>query len=235
MDGLLIVDKPSGPTSHDVVDVVRRRLGIRRVGHAGTLDPLATGVLVLLIGQATKLAGQLLQEDKVYEGRLHLGLTTDTGDAWGRLQATAEYQQVTREALAAAMARQIGPQLQTPPPISAVKYHGRPLYAWTRRGIEVPRVARPITVHALALTDFAPPEAGFRLHCSKGTYVRSLIEMVGAEVGSGACVAQLRRVRAGSWTIEEAMPWPAVQAMTPSTVAAWLKPLAQVGGLAACR
>ncbi|MBI4355267.1 MAG: tRNA pseudouridine(55) synthase TruB [Candidatus Omnitrophica bacterium] len=228
MDGLLIVDKPAGLTSHDVVDVVRRRLGMRRVGHAGTLDPMATGVLILLIGQGTKLAATLSQEDKVYEGRMRLGLTTDTGDVWGTPRGSADYAHVTPEALAAAMARLVGAQEQTPPPISAAKYRGRPLYDWTRRGIEVPRKARPITVHAFTLLDVAPPEAGFRLHCSKGTYVRSLVEDVGTAVGSGACVSSLRRMRSGSWALAEAMPWPAVETMTPATLSGWFRPMPRV-------
>ena len=171
--GILLVDKPRGPTSHDVVARVRGRFKVKKVGHGGTLDPMATGLLVLLLGRATKLSDRVMGHDKAYEGTMRLGVETDTQDADGEIVAERDWRGVTREALEEAMRALEGDQLQTPPMASARKVGGVPLYKLARQGKTVEREARPIYVYRFELTGFEPPEARFRVACTKGTYVRT--------------------------------------------------------------
>jgi tRNA pseudouridine55 synthase len=208
--GVIVVDKPAGMTSAAVVAEARRQLGVRRIGHTGTLDPMATGVLPLCVGEGTKLAAHLLAEDKEYEGELELGTETDTLDAEGQVTRVerAAAAGIDRVALAQGMAAFEGPGAQVPPMFSAVKHRGRRLHELARAGEVVERVARPILVHhfALAAGPARDLRARFTVHCSKGTYVRSLVSDLGRRLGCGAHLTALRRVRAGAFGIDQAVP-----------------------------
>lgn len=206
LDGLLLIDKPAGLTSHDVVDRIRRAFRIEKVGHAGTLDPQATGLLVLMTGRGTKLADLLLAGDKVYDGALRLGVATDTQDAEGAVIRESEYRQVTREQLLEQMRKWSGDVMQTPPMVSAVKLHGVPLYKLARKGQTVERRPKLIHIYEFKLVDFAPPRAMFHLRCSKGVYVRTLCADIGDALGCGAHLEQLRRMQSGNFSVDQAMP-----------------------------
>ncbi len=203
-DGVLVIDKPAGITSHDVVDRVRRALGIRKVGHAGTLDPIATGVLLVGVGRATRLLRFLSGMAKTYEGAARLGVSTDTLDAQGTVVATAAVD-VTADELEAVVAGMVGDLLQRPPAYSAVKVGGRKLYEAARAGERLEAEPRPVHVEAFEVTRFAPPDVGFRVTCSAGTYVRALLAGVGETLGCGAHLTQLRRTSIGSFTLAEAV------------------------------
>jgi tRNA pseudouridine55 synthase len=203
-DGLLLVDKPAGPTSHDIVDEIRDRFGIRKVGHGGTLDPMATGLLVILLGRGTKLSNLIIGSDKTYEGTLCLGKATDSQDIDGALVAERDPSAVTLEALEAEMKKRLGDVLQTPPMVSAVKLGGTPLYKLARKGKEVEREPRLIHVYEFRLLAFEPPFASFRLSCTKGTYVRTLCADIGEALGCGAYLHALRRTRSGDLSVEDA-------------------------------
>ncbi len=205
-DGILLVDKPAGPTSHDVVDEVRRRFRLEKVGHGGTLDPMATGLLVLLLGRGTKLSNQVMGADKIYEGILHLGITTDTEDADGQVTSEKGCEGVTRERLEEEMRKWKGDVMQTPPMVSAVKREGVPLYKLARKGKTVEREPRLIHIYDFALLGFEPPCASFRLRCTKGTYVRTICADVGSALGCGAYLSQLRRTASGSLDVAGALP-----------------------------
>jgi tRNA pseudouridine55 synthase len=204
-DGVLLVDKPAGPTSHDIVDRIRRQFGFRKVGHGGTLDPSATGLLIMLLGRGTKLADLFTNSDKTYEGTMRLGIATDSGDAVGKIIGEADCAAVTREQVAAEMQKRTGDQWQVPPMVSAVKVDGVPLYKRARKGQTVERQPRLIHVYEFALLDFATPQARFRIRCTKGTYVRTLCADIGGALGCGAHLAQLRRTRSGALAIEQAI------------------------------
>jgi tRNA pseudouridine55 synthase len=221
MDGILIVDKPAGVTSAQVVARVKRALGGRRkVGHTGTLDPMATGVLPLCVGEATKIAGYLLADDKAYEGELELGVETDTLDRDGEVvrRDRAGAAAVTEAALATALAALVGASEQVPPMYSALKRDGVRLHALARAGEQVDRPPRPITVRELRLTsplDPATRRARFRVDCSKGTYVRALVRDIGAGLGCGACLTALRRTRSGRFGQDDAVDPETVGPGTP--------------------
>lgn len=206
-DGVLLVDKPSGPTSHDVVDSIRRQFRLAKAGHAGTLDPQATGLLVIMIGRATKLANTLLSSDKAYEGSMRLGVSTDSQDADGEVLREAGFSHVTREDLLAEMVKRKGDAFQTPPMVSATKQGGVPLYKLARRGKTVERRPKLIHVHEFELLDFTPPHAAFRLRCSKGVYVRTLCADIGDALGCGAILERLARTRSGRFRLEDASPF----------------------------
>jgi len=212
LHGVLVVDKPGGRTSAQVVATVRHRLGVDRIGHTGTLDPLATGVLPLCIGEATKLASYLIADDKAYEAELELGVETDTLDADGAVVARAPEAAaaVDEAALRRVLAAMVGPQPQVPPMYSAVHSGGRRLHELARAGIEVDRAPRDIVVHRLDLIAFAPPRARVAIVCSKGTYVRVLVADAGRALGCGAHVTALRRTRSGRFTLADAVPLEAV-------------------------
>jgi len=205
VDRVIVIDKPAGMTSHDVVQRVRRAIRQRRVGHAGTLDPAATGVLVLLAGRATRLSQYLTVAEKEYEGRIVLGTTTDTQDSDGEVTSTRDYSDVTEAALVECFGEFTGELMQVPPMVSAVKLGGRRLYALARDGVEVERQPRPITVRELELLEFQPPYIRFRVICSKGTYVRTLAEDIGERLGCGAHLGDLRRTRSGGFGLDEAI------------------------------
>ncbi len=206
MNRLFVIDKPSGLTSHDVVDRVRRVLGMRRVGHAGTLDPSATGVLLIMAGYATRLAQFLVETEKEYCGLMHLGVATDTQDADGKVIATGDISGIERAQVERALAPLRGDIEQIPPMTSAVKRNGERLYVLARKGIAVERAPRPIRIERYEITSFAPPVVGFEVVCSKGTYVRTLVADVGEQLGCGAHVSELRRTRVGRFDSETAIP-----------------------------
>jgi tRNA pseudouridine55 synthase len=225
MNGVLVLDKPAGRTSHQVVAEVSRRLGAK-TGHAGTLDPMATGVLVVLVGEATKIAQVLTADDKAYEGTLELGAETDTLDADGQVvrERRAEAACVDRAALEAAMAGFLGAGQQTPPMYSAVRVEGRRLHQLARAGAEVERAPRPVEIRRFDLVDFDPPRADFAVDCSKGTYVRSLVADLGAALGCGAHLTRLRRTRSGPFDLSRAV---GLGDLDLDTASARLVPLAE--------
>jgi tRNA pseudouridine55 synthase len=205
--GVLVVDKPAGVTSFDVVARARQRLAVRRVGHAGTLDPDAVGVLPLLLGEATKLVPYLMDQDKAYLATLQLGVTTDTLDLRGVVRTTAPVAGVTIEAVREAARSFIGRIQQVPPMYSAVHHEGRRLYELAREGVEVERRPREVVVHALEVEAVEGASVKLRIVCGKGTYVRSLAADLGAALGCGAAVAHLVRTRVGPYEREGAVGW----------------------------
>lgn len=204
MNGVVVLDKPAGPTSRDVVEEVKRSLGIRKAGHTGTLDPLATGVLAVCINEATKLVQFLAQDSKEYRATLLLGVRTDTLDTEGKVIAR-EDPCVTPGQVEEALRSLTGKREQLPPLYSAVKFKGRPLYDWTRRGVEVEQLPRQVEVFAIRVEEIRLPEVTFVVSCSKGTYIRSLCAEVGEKLGCGGCMSALRRTRSGSFLVEEAV------------------------------
>lgn len=203
--GFLVVDKPIGMTSHDVVDAARRWLGIRRVGHLGTLDPLATGVLPLAIREATKLVPFLAEGEKVYVGTLRLGVATDTHDAEGRVTYRHDGPLPDEEHLRAALAAFVGEIDQVPPMFSSVKHGGVPLYRLARQGREVEREPRRVRIRELRMRSYEPPDVGIEVVCSPGTYVRTLAADLGQRLGCGGHLSGLRRIRSGPFCIEQAV------------------------------
>lgn len=204
-DGVVVVDKPVGPTSFAIVRAARRQTGVRKVGHGGTLDPLASGVLPICLGEATKLAQFLLDADKEYQATIGFGVETDTYDAAGKVVATADARHLSEDQVRAALARFVGEQQQIPPMFSALKRDGRPLYAHARAGEVVERAARTVRIMTLDLVAFASPEVTVTMRCSKGTYVRSLAHDLGQALGTGAHLTALRRTRSGPFTLAQAI------------------------------
>ncbi len=204
-DGILVIDKPSGVTSHDIVDVIRKKLKIKKVGHSGTLDPVATGVLVLLVGRATKLFSKFVHFDKEYEATLRLGVVTSTGDSQGTVVCEKEISHIKEEDVRAAFSQFIGERQQVPPMVSAIKHQGKRLYELARRGIEVDRKARTIKIYDLKITAMNLPEVDFYVKCSKGTYIRRLGEEIGEELGVGGTISRIRRISLGPFHIGEAV------------------------------
>ncbi|MBI2975522.1 MAG: tRNA pseudouridine(55) synthase TruB, partial [Chloroflexi bacterium] len=204
MNGLLIVDKPSGPTSHDVVYKVRKWSNERRIGHAGTLDPMATGVLVLCMGPATRLAEYLLNGDKRYRAVVRLGQTTDTYDAQGRVLDSRPVD-CTPEQIESALAAFRGAIEQTPPAFSAIQVNGQRAYDLARRGQAPDLKPRAITIHSLTLVGWSAPDATLEVACSAGTYIRSLAHDLGQALGCGAHLVALRRTAAGQFSVHQAV------------------------------
>jgi tRNA pseudouridine55 synthase len=206
LDGAILVDKPSGPTSHDVVDAIRRQFGIKKVGHCGTLDPNATGLLVIVVGRGTKLSEKLMSDDKSYEGTIKFGETTKSYDSDGEILETKPVPPLTVEQLNELAASFIGDQMQMPPMVSAIKQNGVPLYKLARKGIEVEREPRLVHIYNFRFTDYREPLGAFKLVCTKGTYVRSVAHDLGQKVGCGAHLATLRRSAAGKFDVADARP-----------------------------
>ncbi|HOO77815.1 MAG TPA: tRNA pseudouridine(55) synthase TruB [bacterium] len=204
--GIMLVDKPAGITSFGVVARIRRRFKFGKVGHGGTLDPMATGLLIVLCGKATRTARNLLGGGKEYRAEALLGRWTDTQDATGRTLGEADPSRVTREELEEALEAFRGEIEQVPPMVSALKFRGKPLYKLAREGKTVERSPRKVTVSRLELVWFRPPLAGLEVACSGGTYVRTLIHDLGLRLGCGACLASLRRTRVGPYRLEQAFP-----------------------------
>lgn len=205
MDGVLNIDKPIGLTSHDVVKKVRRILGIKKAGHTGTLDPEATGVLPILIGKATKISRFLMDSDKEYLCKMRLGVKTDTGDSTGRIISISPGTFPSEEEICKVFKKFSGKILQIPPMHSAIKIKGRPLYSLARKGIEIERKAREVMIHRLDILDIKGPEVSFRVLCSKGTYIRSLVSDIGDALSVGAHIVSLRRTLAGRFRIEDSI------------------------------
>ena len=205
MNGIIIIDKPQEWTSNDVVSRLRRVFNTRRIGHGGTLDPMATGVLPIFVGRATRGVEFFEHAEKVYEATLRFGLTTDTEDITGKTITECEVH-LTEEDLLAVLPKFRGDILQVPPMYSAIKVNGQKLYDLARKGREVERQPRPITIHELELLEFTGNEARLRVRCSKGTYIRTLCKDIGEALGCGGCMAALRRVEAGEYTLEGSIP-----------------------------
>lgn len=224
INGVLLIDKPAGPSSNAVLQRVKRLLGAARAGHTGTLDPLASGLLVIVLGEATKFSGGMLDADKSYRAQVRLGERTETGDAEGAVVSRAEVK-VSRNELLAAFDRYRGEIEQLPPPYAAIKYRGRPLYAYARRGEHVPRAARRVAIRRLELERFEGNTVGLFVECSKGTYIRVLAEDIGAELGCGAHLAALQRTSVGPFALRQAMTLEALEVISPAERRERLLPL----------
>ncbi|MCM5569722.1 tRNA pseudouridine(55) synthase TruB [Burkholderiaceae bacterium FT117] len=216
VDGILLLDKPKGLSSNDALVRARRLLNALKAGHGGTLDPMASGLLPLMFGEATKFAADALDADKTYLADLTLGVTTDTGDAEGQVRERRQVA-VSEEALRAACAAFVGPIDQVPPMHSALKREGKPLYEYARAGIELERAARRVTIHSIDVIDCAldgdAPRATIRVACSKGTYIRTLAEDIGERLGCGAHLSMLRRERVGMLSLVDALGLEALEAL----------------------
>jgi len=216
LDGAILIDKPAGPTSHDVVDAIRRRFGIKKVGHCGTLDPNATGLLIIVVGRGTKLSEKLMGDDKVYEGTIKFGEATNSYDADGEILETRPVPPLTLDQLNEAAATFVGDQMQTPPMVSAIKIKGVPLYKLARKGIEVEREPRLVHIYNFRFTNYEPPLGQFKVACTKGTYVRSIAHELGQKLGCGAHLATLRRVTSGKFDVADATKLDDVLKLTPT-------------------
>lgn len=208
MDGVLNIYKPHGPTSHDVVNRVRRIFSQRKVGHAGTLDPIATGVLVVCLGKATRIVEHVVGAPKEYRAWMLLGQSTDTQDSTGQVESERDASQVTREQVEAAAAQFVGNIAQVPPMVSALKHKGKPLYKLAREGKTVEREARPITIYSIEMLDFqlGPlARAQINVKCSSGTYIRTLCADIGEVLGCGAHMTELERTRVGQFSLEDSV------------------------------
>jgi len=226
-EGFLLIDKPEGITSHDVVDRLRRITGVQRIGHAGTLDPFATGLLVVGVGRgATKRLSEVMGQDKVYEATAVLGATSDTQDKTGKITdnrlQTTDAPSVTE--VGEAMVKFVGPLKQVPPMYSAKKIRGEKLYELARRGEEVVRQPVDIVIHELVLLSFEPPKLTFRVRCSSGTYVRTLAHDLGTALGVGAYLSALRRTAIGGFRVEDAAT---LESLSPEN---WQERLFQLKG-----
>src|SRR5450432_3319528 len=214
LDGAILIDKPAGPTSHDVVDAIRRKFGIKKVGHCGTLDPNATGLLIIVLGRGTKLSERLMGDDKVYEGTIKFGEITDSYDCDGEITASLPVPLLTLEQLNEEAAKFIGDQMQMPPMVSAIKKNGVPLYKLARKGIEVEREPRLIHIYNFRFTQYQEPIGEFRVACTKGTYVRSIAHDLGQKLGCGAHLATLRRSVSGKFDVADATKFDDVMNLT---------------------
>jgi tRNA pseudouridine55 synthase len=233
MNGILVIDKPAGPTSHDIVDRVRRVLGVRRVGHTGTLDPFATGVLPICVGKATRLVRFLAESDKAYRARVRFGWATTTDDGTGEPLSAAEPVTPERAALAAACRRFTGPLRQVPPAYSAKRVAGRRLYELARAGVAVAPSAVAVVVHRLELHELGDGWADLEVLCSAGTYVRALARDLGEALGTGAHLQALRRTSAAGFGLDHAL---AADSLTAERALAALLPLeAALGDVPALR
>lgn len=231
IDGVLLVDKSSGMTSHDVVAITRRALNTRKVGHCGTLDPLATGLLLITIGRGTKIQDLLMSEDKEYVGALELGKVTDSQDADGVVVETRPVPDLSREEIDAAFAKFHGDFYQTPPMVSAIKKDGVPLYKLARQGKVVAREPRFVHVYAHEIQAIRLPGIDFRVVCSKGFYVRTYVHDIGQELGCGAHLKALRRTKSGRFEVEGAVTVEELKAGPPEAIAARVMSLPAVSRL----
>ena len=227
LEGVLLVDKPTDHTSHDVVARLRGKLRMRRIGHAGTLDPMATGLLVILVGKATRISQYLMSVDKVYAGTIKLGEVTNTQDAEGEVLETRPVPSLAEAEIRQALQGFIGDQYQLPPMFSAIKIDCVPLYKRARECEEVEREPRFIRVVSYELTRWASPELDFRVHCTKGTYVRTLAHDLGQRLGCGAHLKALRRLSSGDLTMEKALTLDQIMAMPIPEIERHLVPTLQ--------
>ena len=225
MDGILLVDKPIFYTSHDLVDVLRRKTGIRRIGHAGTLDPLATGLLVMLIGRATSLFDRLAGSDKEYEGILMLGLVTDTQDLEGRILRIRDVETPAPENIRQTLRSFLGPQKQRIPRFSSARVSGRKSYELARKKIDFEAREKDVDVKELDFVAAEESEIYFRTRVSSGTYIRALCEAIGEKLGPGACLAALRRISSGPYHVRNALTIEQIRAAEPALIRRALLPL----------
>ena len=231
ISGALVVDKPVGMTSHDVVQAIRNDTGLRRAGHTGTLDPRASGVLVILVGPAVRLSEYVSASDKRYQAIIRLGGSTDTFDAEGLVTLTKDPVSVTEAQFEEALKTFVGEIEQTPPPYSAVKVQGRKAYEMAREGEQVELAPRKITVHHLEVLEWTPPEVVIDVHCSSGTYVRSLANDLGVMLGCGAYLIGLRRTKSGRFSLRDSVPLRKLQeAFTAGNWYQYLIPAAEALG-----
>ena len=224
-EGVLLVDKPPGVTSHDVVARARRIFKMKKIGHAGTLDPMATGLLILLIGRATRLSQYLMSLDKVYEGAITLGVTTDSHDADGEVLTTRPVPELGEDEVREQLKSFVGDQYQTPPMFSAIKKDGVPLYKLARKGRTIDREPRFVRVSSFELLGFEPPVLKVRVRCSKGTYVRTLAHDLGEKIGCGAHLSSLRRTASDRFQVEQAHTIAALDDMLPEALNEALIPI----------
>jgi tRNA pseudouridine55 synthase len=224
-EGVPLVDTATGMTSHDVVNRARRIFGMKKIGHAGTLDPMATGLLILLIGRATRLSQYLMSLDKIYEGSMTLGITTDSHDAEGEVVSTRPVPDLDPDALGKHLSSFVGDQYQTPPMFSAIKKEGVPLYKLARKGKTIEREPRFIRVSAFELIGFESPVLEVRVKCSKGTYVRTLAHDLGEKIGCGAHLSALRRTASDRFLIEDAHTLTELEEMPPVSLSDSLIPI----------
>ena len=230
LDGAILIDKPSGPTSHDIVDAIRREFGIKKVGHCGTLDPNATGLLIIVLGRGTKLSEKLMSDDKVYEGTIKFGEATASFDADSELVASLPVPPLTLEQLNESAAEFVGDLMQVPPMVSAVKKDGVPLYKLARKGIEVAREPRLIHIYRFRLSSYEEPIGRFEMACTKGTYVRSVAHELGQKLGCGAHLATLRRVKSGKFDVANATEFEAVMKMPTRDLEKLVIPFLKLAG-----
>tara|TARA_B100001123_G_C15328298_1_gene1030341 strand:+ start:2951 stop:3691 length:741 start_codon:yes stop_codon:yes gene_type:complete len=205
LSGALLINKPAGPTSHDVVDIIRGQYGTKKIGHCGTLDPAATGLLVLLIGKATKLSNKLTAEHKTYEGTIELGTITDSYDAQGTVISKGDIPNLNCEDLNTHTQNFKGDIQQKPPMVSAVKKNGVPLYKLARKGKTIEREPKSVHIFSFDFLDYNTPVGRFCIHCSKGTYVRSLAHELGQQLGCGGHLRTLHRTKSGSFDIKDSI------------------------------
>jgi len=227
-DGVLLVDKAAGMTSHDVVALLRRRLQIKKVGHCGTLDPIATGLLLLTIGRGTKIQDLLMSEDKEYAGTMTLGVATSTQDREGEVIETREVPPLTEDAIGAAFAKFRGDFYQTPPMVSAIKQGGVPLYKLARQGKTVEREPRLVHVYRYSIGEIRLPEIDFSVVCSKGFYVRTYAHDIGEVLGCGAHLSKLRRVKSGRFDVANAISVDRLKSSEPAQITARVLSLPEV-------
>jgi tRNA pseudouridine55 synthase len=205
MNGILLIDKPAGMTSHSVVSKLRKKLNTKKIGHAGTLDPSATGLLIICVGYATKVSGYLTDSNKTYQTRFIMGKTTNSYDLEGEIVSEKNAQHITQSDIEAALVKFEGDILQKPPIYSAIKINGKKLYQYARSNTEVEISSRPVTIHALKLLDFKNPIGILEMKCSKGTYVRSLVHDLGEILNVGACVDTIHRIESSPFSIKNAV------------------------------
>jgi tRNA pseudouridine55 synthase len=223
-EGVLLIDKPDGMTSHDVVDRVRHKLKMKRIGHAGTLDPSATGLMIILVGKATKLSQHLMGLDKTYEGIISLGVETTTQDAEGEIVEEKPVPELSEEQVLEEMQSFVGDQYQVPPMFSAKKQDGVPLYKLARKGKTVEREPRFIHVSSFKLDRWSSPEIEFTLACSKGTYVRTIANDLGKKIGCGAYLKELRRTDIERFKIEDSIELESFEDLPIEDIKSWLIP-----------
>ena len=203
-DGILLIDKPAEPTSHDIVDIIRNSYRIKKVGHCGTLDPAATGLLIIVLGKATKLSEKLMSDDKVYVGSMKLGETTNTFDAEGQVESTLPVPDLSIQTLQKEANKFLGDQMQIPPMVSAIKINGTPLYKLARKGQTIDRKERFIHLYKFLISEYETPVAWFKVACTKGTYIRTLAHDFGQKIGCGGHLSGLRRTISGTFKVSNA-------------------------------
>jgi tRNA pseudouridine55 synthase len=229
LDGAILIDKPAGPTSHDVVDAIRRRFQIKKVGHCGTLDPNATGLLIIVLGRGTKLSEKLMGDDKVYEGAIKFGETTDSYDCDGELTGSLPVPPMSLDQLNEEAAKFVGDLMQIPPMVSAIKVKGVPLYKLARKGIEIVREPRLVHIYNFRFTRYELPLGQFKIACTKGTYVRSIAHDLGQKLGCGAHLATLRRSVSGKFDVADATQLDAILNLTTAELEKRVIPFLKLG------